>query len=79
MSEHLKFVGRRQELELKKRSLEIRIHGLIKNLRDDLDPLKPVSELRTDAVAELAVMLAETKDRYMEVLDGLKQIKDILG
>lgn len=79
MSEHLKFLGRRQELELQKKSLEIRIHGLIKNLRDALDPLKPVSELPADAVAELAVMLAETKDRYMEVMDGLKQIKGILG
>ena len=79
MSERLKYLGRRQELELKKRSLEIRILGLIKNLRDALDPLKPVSELPTDAIAEVAVMLAETKDRYMEVMDGLKQIKDILG
>ena len=41
--------------------------------------MKPVSELPTDAVAEVAVMLAETKDRYMEALDGLKRIKDILG
>ena len=79
MTERLKYLGRRQELELEKKSLEIRIHGLIKNLRDALDPLKPVSELPADAVAELAVMLAETKDRYMEALDGLKRIKNILG
>jgi hypothetical protein len=79
MSEHLKYLGRRQELELEKKSLEIRIGGFIKNMRDALDPLTPPAELKTDAIARWAVDLAITQNRYMEVLAGLKQIADILG
>ena len=77
--EYLKFLGRRQELGLEKKKTEIRILGLIRNIRDALDPLTPVAELKTDAVAEWAIELTVAKDRYMEILDGLKQIKDILG
>jgi len=79
MTERLKYLGRRQELELEKKSLDIRIHGLIKNLRDDLDPLTPPAELKADAIARWAIDLAIVQNRYMEVLDGLKRIKDILG
>lgn len=79
MSEHLKLLGRRQELEMGKKSLEIRIRGLIENLRDALDPLMEIGELRVDAIAEWAVELADARDRYKQVLAGLKQIKDILG
>ena len=79
MSERLKFLGRRQELELEKKKLEIHIQGLINNLRDAMDPLLPVSELKTESIAEWAIGLAEAKDRYMGILDGLKQIREILG
>jgi hypothetical protein len=79
MTEHLKYLGRRQELELEKKKILIRINGLIKNMRDALDPLTPVAELRTDAIAEWAIELANAKDRYTEILNGLKQIEDILG
>jgi hypothetical protein len=72
MSEHLKFLGRRQELELEKKQTEIRIRGLIKNLRDALDPLKPAVELKTDEIAEWAIELTVAKDRFLELFDGLK-------
>lgn len=79
MTEYLKFIGRQQELNLEKKRTEIRIQGLIKNLRDALDPLIPTVELKTDAIAEWAIELTVAKDRYTEILGGLKQIEDILG
>jgi len=79
MSERLKFLGRRQELELEKKSLGIKIEGLIENLRNNLDPLKKIEELRADAIVEEAAELASAKDRYMEILADLKRIQDILG
>ena len=79
MSEHLKFLGRRQELELEKKGLEIRIAGLIKNLRDALDPLLSVEDLRADAVAEWTKELATARERHVEVVAQLKQIIDIIG
>ncbi len=79
MSERLKYLGRRQELEAEKKSLEIRIQGLIKNLRDALDPLAAVEELNPDAIAEWSAELATARNRYHDVLAGLKQINDIIG
>jgi hypothetical protein len=79
MSEYLKHLGRQRELELEKKKLEFRIQGLIKNLRDALDPLLPVEELRPDAIAEWSAELTEARQRYREVLDDLKKISDIIG
>ncbi len=79
MSERLKFLGRRQELELEKKSLEIRFRGLIDNLRDELDPLKPIDEMRPDAVATLTEELDMVKQRTCAVVAELKKISDLIG
>jgi hypothetical protein len=79
MSERLKFLGHRQELEMEKRSLEIRIQGLIRNLRDALDPLADIDELRPDDIGAWSKELGEARTRYRLVLEGLKKINDILG
>ena len=79
MSEHLKFLGRRQELELGRKSLEIKAKGLINNLRDALDPLEKIEDLRVDRIVEWAVELADASDRYRQVQARLKEIRDILG
>ena len=79
MSEHLKFLGRRQELEREKKGLEFRIQGLIKNLREELNPLLPVEDLRPDAVAEWSAELAGAKEQYGRIVAELKQISDIIG
>jgi low affinity Fe/Cu permease len=77
--ERLKFLGKRGELEMEKKALEIRIQALIKNLRDDLNPLIPVEDLRPDAIAELSAELGKARERYREVVAALKQIKEIIG
>jgi len=77
--ERLKFLGRRSELELKKRDLSLRIERLVSNLRDELDPLKPIPDLRADAILSTALELSEECDRHKEVLGDLKKIQDILG
>lgn len=77
--ERLKFIGRRSELELKKRDFSLRIERLIYTLRDELDPLKPIPALRTDAIVSTALELAEACDRHRETLADLKKIQDILG
>ncbi len=79
MSERLKFMGRRQELEIEKKSLEIQITGLINNLRDALDPLAPVEDLEPEKIAEWSASLAEARERYKKVLADLKQLESILG
>lgn len=79
MSERLKYLGRRQELNTEKKSLEIRIQGLIDNLRDALDPTAPIEDLRPDKIAEWSLELDAAKRRYQEVLAALKQLRDLLG
>jgi hypothetical protein len=79
MSERLKFLGRKQELEKEKKALEIKIQGLIENLRDALDPLLPVEELKPECIAEWSAELATARERYREVAADLKRIKEILG
>lgn len=77
--ERLKFLGRRQELEMKKKALEISIQGLIDNLRNALDPLAKVEELPSEAIAEWSIRLESERKRYREVIADLKKIEGILG
>jgi hypothetical protein len=77
--ERLKFLGRRGELEMEKKALEIRIQGLIRNLRDALDPLVAVEDLRPDAISAWSLELNAARERYREVVAALKQIKDLIG
>jgi hypothetical protein len=77
--ERLKFLGRRSELDLRKRNLSLRIEALVNGMRDELDPMKPISDLRTDLIVSQALELAETRDRYQETLADLRKILDILG
>ena len=79
MSEHLKYLGQRQELQMRKKALEIKGEGIVRNMRDALDPLACIGDLRVDAIAEWAIELADVSDRYNETIAGLKQIADILG
>jgi len=79
MSERLKWIGRRQTLEMEKKSLEIRIQGLIDNLRDALDPMAPIEDLQPDKIAEWSIALDDAKKRYQDVLGGLKQLRNLLG
>jgi len=79
MSERLKWIGRRQTLEMEKKSLEIRIQGLIDNLRDALDPTAPIEDLQPEKIAEWSIALDDAKKRYQDVLGGLKQLRNLLG
>ena len=77
--ERLKFLGRRGELDLKKKNLELRIEALVNGMRDELNPLKSAAELRADLIVSMGLELAETCDRHREVVAELKKISDILG
>ena len=77
--ERLKFLGRRSELNLKKKNLELRIDALVCSMREELDPLKAITDLHTDRIVMLGLELADTCDRLREILADLKKIQDILG
>ena len=77
--ERLKFLGRRGEMELKKKNLALRIEALVNGMREELDPLKEIPDLRTDLIVSQGLELAEACDRHRETVADLKKIQDILG
>lgn len=79
MSEHLKYLGRRAQLELERKSLEIKISGLIQILRDELDPLKDILRLKAADIVTHALSLADETDRYKRVGEDLDRIREIIG
>jgi len=79
MSERLKFQGRRQELELRKTELAIKISGKIDLIRDAADPLEKIEKLRPADIVTHAIDLAELHDQYKAVQDDLERIEKILG
>jgi sensor domain CHASE-containing protein len=79
MSERLKYQGRRQELELRKKELEIKIAGKIDLIRDAADPLEKPGKLKTTEIVTHAIELAELQDKYNAVQADLDRIAEILG
>jgi len=79
MNERLKYMGRLQEkeLELKKKALAMK--SAIDILRDMLDPLEDLEDLRTDAIAEEALRLANLQIEYRAINADIKAIRKILG
>jgi len=79
MSERLKYQGRRQELELRKTELEIKMAGKIDLIRDAADPLVKPGKIKTAEIVTHAIELAELQDQYNAVQADLDRIADILG
>ena len=79
MTERLKFEGRLVEAKQERRRLAIRINGLVKSIRDNLDPFAPIDDLDTALVAEQAVALAELHIQHQEVVQQIGALKKALG
>jgi len=79
MSEVLKFKGRLQEAALRLRELKLRIEGLVGSIRDQLDPLAEIEDLRCDIVAEQAVQLADLHIQHQECVRKIDAINKALG
>ncbi len=58
MSERLKFVGRLTEEKLKNKKLRLRANGLVRSLRDLLDPFVDPVQIDGEQVSALAFDLA---------------------
>lgn len=79
MSERLKFRGRLAEKNLDLKRLELRIRGLVESIRNNLDPLGEISDIKADIAAEQAVELADLSIRHTETLADIKAIKKAIG
>jgi hypothetical protein len=75
----LKFKGRRREAELAAEAQRLRIRGLVRSLRDALDPTVPPENLPGDLIASQAVDLAGAHVELRGLLAQIAEIDRILG
>lgn len=79
MSERLKFTGRLTEAEMKEKQLRLRLDGLVKAMRDNLDPFADAEDLPLDVVASQALEAAEYQIELKETLGNIVALKRALG
>lgn len=77
--ERVKFEGRLAVNRRKRTETQMRILGLVRSLRDLLDPTKPVEFLEGELIAAQSLDLANLQIEYRELLREAGVIKDLLG
>ena len=79
MSERLQFEGHLAVKEMEAKKLEIMIEGLVKSLRENLDPLEKIEDLDVGLVVEQSLDLANKHIAYKQALAEIAKAKKILG
>jgi hypothetical protein len=80
MSEEMvKFEGRLALNRSERMQIQTRMQGLVRSLRDLLDPILPAERLETEMVSAQALDLAALQIRYRELLKEAAAIKHVLG
>ena len=79
MSEILKYKGRLGEKELEAKQLRLGADGLVKSLRDTLDPFEPVEELNIELASQEMANLEKALLELRDTLHDITAIKKALG
>lgn len=79
MNERLKFQGRLAEMEVEAKRLKLRMEGLVRSIRDALDPFEDPADLACDQAAQQTVELAGIQADYKAALDEIAAINKALG
>lgn len=77
--ERVKFEGRLALNRRERTETQLRLQGLVRALRDHLDPTLPVERLEGELISAQALDLANLQIRYRELLREAQAIKDVLG
>lgn len=78
MSERLKFQGKLAELDLEARKLDLQACGMVRSLRDLLDPTVRTEDLEQDLIADQALRLASAVIERRRVLAEIREIKKLI-
>lgn len=79
MSERLKYEGRLAMLRQDAAKLRIQLDGLVKSLRENIDPLERIEKLPGDIIAQQAVNFSAKQSVLLETLDEIRRAEEILG
>jgi hypothetical protein len=76
--EHVKFEGRLAVNRRERSEVQVRLLGLVRSLRDLLDPTRPVEQLDGIMISALAVDLGNLQIKYRELLKEAEIIRQYL-
>jgi len=79
MNERLKYEGRLSIKEKEAESLKLQMEGLIKAIRDELDPYEKIDDLDIPRAFELMSDLAGKSLEYQELAGEIRRLKKDLG
>ena len=79
MNERLKYEGRLAEARQEERRLRLRLDGLVRSLRDLLDPTEDVGRLEAEQIADQAMQLAAVQGDLKGKQAEIAKIADVLG
>ena len=79
MSDIMKIEGALVRLERETRSLTLRMDGLVKAMRDNLDPMAKPEHLPVEVILEQAFDLELRHSEYVEKRAEIAKAKDLLG
>lgn len=77
--ERLKFQGRLAEAEIEAKQAEIAARGMIRSLRDALDPFAPLADIPHEQILDQALRLSNILVDYREKLATIAALKKALG
>jgi hypothetical protein len=77
--ERIKFEGRLALNRRERSETQLRMQGLVRSLRDLLEPIFPVERLETELIAAQSLDLANLSIKYRELLSEAQAIKNFLG
>lgn len=78
-TERLKYEGHLAVLEKEAAKLKIQIEGVVKSLRENLDPLERPEKLAAKLIVQQVLDLADKHATYKVILADMEKAKEILG
>ena len=78
MSEMLKYKGRLSEKKLELKRVEIKFNGLLKAIRNELDPFEKIKNIHVDQVMELAIELSKLKIDHDALVCEIEAIEKVI-
>ena len=78
-NERAKYMGYLAQYEETARRIETTLKGLVTSMRNLLDPLEAVADLKTDLIFQQASQLAYQQGELKAVTDQIREAKRILG
>ena len=77
--ERVKFEGRLAVNRQERTKTQLRLQGMVRSLRDLLDPILPVERLESELIAAQAMDLASLQIKYRGLVAEAQAIKNVLG